>query len=49
MPISSHLNAKIMGGYTYMDPISLTPNDVYAETNIYGVVNQITKSGTNKF
>jgi len=42
IPISSHLNAKIMGGYTYMQPISLTPNDVYAKTNIYGNVNQIT-------
>lgn len=40
--MNTHLKSNISIGYTYMNPISLTPDSVYAQTNNLGVLQDIT-------
>lgn len=40
--INKNFTVKTSIGYTYMNPISLTPDSVYAETNHFGIIHPIT-------
>jgi len=40
--ITENWNTNISIGYTYMNPISLTPDSVYAETKHFDIINPIT-------